>query len=223
MKPLILARPEPGNRASAHAAEARGLTVIASPLFTIDNLEWNIDNSITYDGLFVTSANAILNAGQGLAALRHLPVFAVGPASAAAARAAGFTQIITGNSNGAALAQLAVAQGSRHLLHLAGDPFKPIHHADLRLDVVKVYETRELTPSQALLDALAAPAVLLAHSPRMARRLAELSRTPAEIDLVTISEATAAAAGTGWKSITWPETPDTTAMLDIATLLCRAA
>lgn len=150
-------------------------------------------------------------------------LYAVGSASAHAAREAGFSSIIVGDGDGATLAALAAAHGARTLLHLAGDPFKPVSHPELSMAVVQVYRAVDFAPSTDLSAALAQPSVVLAHSPRAARRLAKLASATADTDLVAISAQTAAAAGQGWKSVSWPDRPSTDAMLALAAPLCRAA
>ncbi|MFM7028701.1 MAG: uroporphyrinogen-III synthase [Chakrabartia sp.] len=221
MRPLVVARPEPGNRDSANAARALGLEVVAEPLFEIASSPWNVTNSDPYDGIFITSANALIHAGPALQPLLSRPLFAVGSASAAAGRAAGFTTIHTGHGNGQDLADLAARQGAQHLLHLAGDPHKAIQHPDLQFDIKIVYQTLERPPSPQLIEALSKACVVLLHSPRMARRIADLVPVRAQIDLVAISAATAEAAGPGWKSCQWPDHPSAEAMLACAAPLCR--
>ncbi len=223
MKPLIIARPEPGNSETARKARSMGLKVVASPLFSVIPIDWNINKSIFYDGIFITSANSLRLAGPKLKELQHMLLYAVGSASAHAAREAGFSSIIVGDGDGATLAALAAAHGARTLLHLAGDPFKPVSHPELSMAVVQVYRAVDFAPSTDLSAALAQPSVVLAHSPRAARRLAKLASATADTDLVAISAQTAAAAGQGWKSVSWPDRPSTDAMLALAAPLCRAA
>ncbi|XUY26547.1 uroporphyrinogen-III synthase [Agrobacterium sp. rho-8.1] len=78
--------------------------------------------------LAVTSAEAVralLGSGADLAASLHRPIFVVGNASAKAARDAGFQAIISGESDGSALAHLIADTGASHrgtVLYLAGTP-----------------------------------------------------------------------------------------------------
>ncbi|MEY3985735.1 MAG: hypothetical protein RLZ59_1180 [Pseudomonadota bacterium] len=223
MIPLVVARPEPGNHETALAAHALGLEVFACPLFALKELTWKADISESYDALFITSANALRAAGPDVAAYRHLPLYAVGAASAAAARTAGFTTIIEGTADGAALAAMAAADGRQRVLHLAGRPHKPIAHPSLSFDVQLVYEMAELPVPSSLRTVLARPCVVLAHSPRMARALADLTPDHSLCHLVTISAQAAEAAGHGWASCHWPDQPDSSAMLHIAAPLCRGS
>ena len=221
MIPLVIARPEPGNSETAAAAHALGLDVFACPLFDLKELTWKADISESYDALFITSANALRAAGPDLAAYRHLPLYAVGATSAATARTAGFTTIMEGTADGAALAAMAAADGRQHLLHLAGRPHKPITHPNLSFDMQLVYEMAELPVPDTLRTVLAQPCVVLAHSPRMARALARLTPDHSLCHLVAISAQAAEAAGQGWASCHWPDQPDSSAMLHIAAPLCR--
>jgi uroporphyrinogen-III synthase len=78
--------------------------------------------------LAVTSAEAIRALLEtDISAIRHTLLFAVGPASAGAARDAGFQNIVAGESDGSALAQLiAQAQAPKtSVLYLAGKPREP--------------------------------------------------------------------------------------------------
>jgi len=200
------------------------LEAVACPLFCIEPVAWSVDPQTPYDALFVTSANAIRHGGSELAKLRNHVLLAVGPATAEAAEAAGFTDIVTGTADGAALADLAAALGHVHLLHLAGDPRTPIDHPNLRFDVKIVYQSFENKDINPLIEHLDAPCVALVHSPRAARRLASIvaPAARAHINIVAISEKAAAAVGDGWNSLIWPSEPSSKAMLDLAAPLCRA-
>jgi uroporphyrinogen-III synthase len=72
----------------------------------------------------VTSANA----APALGAARHLPVFAVGPVSAAAARGAGCTRVQAAGGDAASLARLIVASCRPQrgaILHICGTEIRP--------------------------------------------------------------------------------------------------
>ncbi len=220
MKPCIIVRPEPGNQATAEAARALGLSVVATSLYSIIPVEFNIDLSISYDAILITSSNSIRASLPALKQLTHLPLFAVGKASAQAARKAGFDTIITGDADGQALGQKAVELGFRHVLHLVGDPFKHVQVEGLTCDVRTVYRAAELPVPPELEAALQEPCVILAHSPRAARRLSELAGAKGASSLIALSAQVAEAAGDGWKHLLWPEHPSADAMLGLAAPLC---
>ena len=71
-----------------------------------------------FDGLLLTSANAMRYGGEGLRALRGLKVYAVGEATAEAAREAGFDIAADRRRGGRAPARLDRAD--LKLLHLCG-------------------------------------------------------------------------------------------------------
>lgn len=220
MKPCIIVRPEPGNQATAEAARALGLSVVAAPLYSIIPVEFNIDLSISYDAILITSSNSIRSSLPVLKQLTHLPLLAVGKASAQAARKAGFDTIITGDTDGQALGQKAFELGFRHVLHLVGDPYKPVRVEGLTCDVRTVYRAAELPVPPELEAALQEPCVILAHSPRAARRLSELASAKNASSMIALSAQVAKAAGDGWKHLLWPERPSADAMLGLAAPLC---
>ncbi|MDF7777515.1 uroporphyrinogen-III synthase, partial [Sphingomonas sp. AOB5] len=110
---IAVLRPEPGNRVTAIAIEARNGRAIRLPLFAAGPVAWAAPDAQDYDALIVTSANAMRHGGPGLVRLLELPVWAVGKATAEAARRAGFTVDGVGNAGSAALLELAAAQGVR--------------------------------------------------------------------------------------------------------------
>ena len=119
MRRTIVLRPEPGAGATVERARQRGLDARAVPLFTIDPVPWDAPDAADFDGLLLTSANAVRCAGPGLERLRVLPVHAVGDATAEAARAAGLTVASAGNAGVEAL--LAAIDPQMRLLHLSGE------------------------------------------------------------------------------------------------------
>ena len=89
---LIVVRPEPGCAATLAAARELGFAAEGHPLFAVRALGW-APPPAQFDALLIGSANAVRHAGPGLAAYAALPVYAVGAATAAAAREAGLTVI----------------------------------------------------------------------------------------------------------------------------------
>ncbi len=218
--PLLVLRPEPGNGASVERARAAGLDPVALPLFAIEPVAWSVPAIEGVDALLLTSANAIRHAGAGLGALGALPVWCVGPATAAAARAAGLDVVRTGTAGVDALLADAPSLPAR-LLWLTGDPrHDPAPIAGLTLTAITVYRARALP-----VDArrLAGPAVAMLHSARAAARLAALAPDRSTIAIVAISTAVALAAGDGWAEVAIAPTPDEGAMVALAAALCQKA
>ena len=98
MRRLVIVRPEPGASATLAKARDLGLDGVAMPLFEIEPVEWQAPEASGFDGLLLTSANALRHGGGQLGALRGLRVYAVGEATAEAARAAGFDIAGTGDA-----------------------------------------------------------------------------------------------------------------------------
>ena len=86
MRPVLVLRPEPGASETVERARGRGLNAIAVPLFEVRPLEWEAPEPSGFAGLLLTSANAVRHGGERLAKLRGLKVYAVGEATAEAAR-----------------------------------------------------------------------------------------------------------------------------------------
>ena len=213
MKPLLILRPEPGNSATAARARALGLMPVQRPLFAVGALPWAAPDPAAFDGLLFTSANAIRHGGPELAKLKMLDVFAVGEATAEAARTAGFRVAMTGVGGVDAL--LAMLPGHQRLLHLTGADHR---RADTRHLVMPqaVYLTVPLAP-----EIPAGEQVAMVHSPRAGARLADLAPRRASIAVAAISEAAARACGGGWGSLEWPALPNDADLLALAARLCQ--
>ena len=219
MRRLVILRPEPGAGATARRAQAIGLEPVAMPLFEIEPLDWAAPEPGGFDALLLTSANAVRNGGPGLASLRGLPVYAVGEASAAAAREAGF-EIAASGERGVGHLLDSIPAGLR-LLHPCGEHRTPTE-ARQAIAAVPVYRSAEL-PMPAGFQRIEGEVVMV-HSPRSGRRLAELVDR-ARIDrgkvrIAAISAAAAAAAGPGWERCAAAAAPDEAALLALAARLC---
>ena len=123
---VLVTRPEPDAQDEVEALAMRGHEGVVSPLLIIEQIE---DVALDLDGaqaLIVTSRNAlrVLAKHPALDAARGLPLFAVGEATARAARALGFATVIEGPGTGAGLAELiprTANPSAGRLVHLAGE------------------------------------------------------------------------------------------------------
>ena len=221
MKPLLILRPEPGASATAKRARAMGLNPVSLPLFVTEPLEWTAPEPKSIDALLVTSAAAMRHGGAALMTLKALPLFAVGEATAAAARAAGFTQIIVGDADGEASLTAAAQAGYRRILRLVGQDHRPLAHVDVALETRLVYAAKSLQAPHALEKHLSKPAIVLVHSPRAAAHFATLCLARQDITLVAISIAAAERAGSGWAECLIAQTPTDNAMLALAAQVCE--
>src|ERR687884_298013 len=105
---LLVTRPEPDVTATAQALRARGHDAVVEPMLRIEPLETPIPPG-RYQAVVSTSANGVraLTGRPELAVLLDLPFLAVGPATAAAARDAGFRRVRMAEGDAAALGRLA--------------------------------------------------------------------------------------------------------------------
>lgn len=215
-KNVIILRPEPAATRTARLVANRGLTPVKVPLFKIQPVQWSVPDPTKYDGLLLTSTNGLRFAGPQAAKLRSLPVYAVGPVTADFARKAGFTVAAIGRGGIQDLLK-HVPSGAK-LLHLTGrdrmeQPTGPA------VDQVVVYR------SALLEDVDVGPidqGVILVHSPRAGRRLAELAGDrKSKASIVAISDQTAQACGEGWHVIVHPKRPDEQSMVALAAELCE--
>ena len=212
---IAVLRPEPGNAATAVRVEAAGLTAIRLPLFVVHAVKWTVPDPARFDALVLTSANAPRLAGARLDALADLPVFAVGPATAAAAEVRGLTVAATGDGDGADLAATLAARGFSRALLLAGRD-RRLQAGGVIAEAVAVYASDPVPVDAAAIEALAGSVALL-HSARAAQRFAELAGpVRATIRLATISRAVADAAGPGWEQVAAADTPDDAALVALA-------
>ena len=173
---IWVTRSQPGADATAARLRERGLEPVAQPVLRVETLSDMVLDLNGVDALAFTSAAAV-TAFAGLSPRRDLPVFAVGDATAALARAAGFEHVRSASGDAAALAAFIAAapEKSRLVLHPAAvepaaDLVGLLERAGVHARAQPVYQTvsAELERAPAPLDAV------LVHSAKAARRVAAL-------------------------------------------------
>ena len=213
MSKVVILRPEPGASATRARAGAMGIEAVAIPLFEVTAVEWIAPDAGDFDALLLTSANAVRHAGIQLSALAALPAYCVGAATAAAAQQAGLGIAATGDGDAAELAA-RLPEKLRYLHLTAGE-----HRAIPGVTEITVYDSVAVEPPPAL-DALIG-GVAMVHSPRAARRLAELVTDRGEIAVAAISPAAADACGSGWRMVEAITAPTDGSLLELAASLCQ--
>lgn len=189
-------RAEPGAARTADRLTALGFTPLVAPLLTLAPLPGALDAAPSPDAVAVlalTSPNGVEAFAPLIPRFRDHPVFAVGDATAEAARAAGFANVRSASGDIHALARLIAAEAPPGPLlapgarEPAGDlpallPDRPVQ----RLPVYAAVETHAPAPEP--FDAV------MLHSPRAARALAaDLPRAASSGRIaICISEAAAA-------------------------------
>jgi uroporphyrinogen-III synthase len=216
MRNIVILRPEPGASKTFEKAVAQGLNAVKLPLFEIEPLAWVPPNLSDFDGLLVTSANAIRQAGAGLERLKSLPVYAVGQATAEAAEEAGFKVAKAGIAGVRNL--LGKIHSDLRLLHLAGEDRIDPRRAWQKITAVPVYRSRVIDPVD---PGGLEGSVVLVHSPRAGERLAEIAHERSTIAVAAISRAAAQTCGGGWKQIAFVTRPNDIALLALAARLCE--
>lgn len=224
MKPVLVVRPEPAATETKRRAERMGLAAVTAPIFSIRPLDWRAPADV--EAVMLTSANAVRAGSEALADLTSLPCYAVGPATAEAARAMGFSDVRTGPGDGEALVRLMAAEGVRSAVHPCGRDHKALADPAIRIERRIAYAAEPLPelPAEAR-TALAGSALTLLHSPRAVARFAELVDAAglerSRLALAVISEAAADAAGPGWKDVAVAAAPRDEALLELAAKLCQ--
>jgi uroporphyrinogen-III synthase len=204
-----VARAEPGAQATAARLSALGHEPVVAPVLQVRLLDADLDLA-GIAALAFTSANGV-RAFAGRETSRRWPVFAVGEATAAAAREAGFTQVESAGGDVAALAALIEARRPGLVLHpaaveVAGD----LAPRGVSVRTVAVYETLAARPAIDLGDVDA----VLVHSPRAARVVAEMA-AGSELAAFALSPACAAPLLAAGVKVTVAAEPNETALLTL--------
>ena len=226
---IAVTRPQPDADLFARQLNAANLPPLVAPLIDID-FETNVKIKGA-SAIAVTSANGV-RALSRVTSNRSLPVYAVGPASADAARAAGFAVAAVAQSSVESLAGVIAKGGERgpvlHVTgsHQAGDLVSALGQAGISAFAQQLYRAQAVRPMPAALrgglDEGRVDAVTL-FSPRTARlfrALVEEERLTdrlAPVRLICLSDAVAdALSGLAACAIIAAGQPDARAIIDIA-------
>ena len=185
-------RTQPQADATARRLAEMGLEPVTAPVLVVCPIAANIDLAGVAALAFTSSVG--VRAFADASPRRDLPIFAVGGATAGAARAAGFAHVMASKGDVEALADLiAAARPSRVLAPTAREPAADLPALlaarGVKAVSVVVYETKAARPDPpADIDAV------LIHSPRAARIVADLigAEMAARLSAFAISEAAAA-------------------------------
>lgn len=126
---ILVTRPHPDIETTAASLRARGHAVLLAPALKFEPVAFHDESESGYGAVIVTSANALRAIASQLPdlGLLTLPLFAVGEHTAAAAREAGFVEVIVAGGDAASLrdqvvrsAREKVMKKKDTLLYLAG-------------------------------------------------------------------------------------------------------
>jgi uroporphyrinogen-III synthase len=182
-KKIWITRAQPAAEATAERVRALGHEAVVAPLLTVRDLD-GVDIDLTgAAALAFTSANGV-RAFAEKSGERGLKVFAVGAATAQAARQAGFRSVLSADGDVTALAHaLAGRRGELKgaVVHAgaaepAGDLVGELTGQGVEARRLALYETTPADLSETQTRSLVKSDVVLLHSPRAARALARLLR-----------------------------------------------
>lgn len=148
---LLVTRSPPDGERQADELRARGHEVLIEPLLQVDFLDVGRLPLKGVQALIATSRNGLraLARNEALGKAKKLPIFVVGPGTAAMAAALGFTDIRQGEGTADSLGELIAREsepGKGVLLHLAGERLAvdlkgDLEARDFNVDQPKLYRT----------------------------------------------------------------------------------
>lgn len=217
---LLITRPEPAATKLTTALSALGHEGVIAPLFKIIDLPTALPDLAGADALILSSASGVA-AMTRRTAVRDIPVFAVGPQTASAARAAGFTDVHTGPGTGAELLQEVPAHS--RCIHITAPEGKVLAREGLSITRAELYTSQAAdTLPEAFTAALTGSLEgALFFSPRSALIFSELvqaaglSPACAHLTAFCISQSTAEALYPVWGSVKVATRPNRAALLDL--------
>jgi uroporphyrinogen-III synthase len=178
---IWITRAQPGADSTAERVRALGHEVVVAPLLSVKVLEGVSVDLTGVGALAFTSANGV-KAFADACADRALRVFAVGQATAKAARAVGFKSVLSADGDVEALAEGIGARRSEikgAVLHPgaaepAGDLAGALENHGIEARRLILYETADVELADDQAKALTQSDVALVHSPRAAKALAKV-------------------------------------------------
>jgi uroporphyrinogen-III synthase len=175
-------RSEPGASATGCRLEALGHVPLVAPLLAVEPLPAPPGLPEALAALAFTSANGVRAFAAAFSG-RNWPVFAVGEATAAAARAEGFDQVVSAEADVKALARrIVTARPAGLVLHASGldradDLQARLEAAGVEASTLPLYQTVAVDRLPLVIaEALRAGGLdaVLVHSPKAGRVLAAL-------------------------------------------------
>lgn len=229
---LLVTRPGEDGRTLAALVETAGATAVIDPMLAIEPYPGPPLDLAGAQALLFTSANGV-RAAAARTSERSLPAFAVGDATARAARAAGFADVRSAGGavdDLAALVARSCAPEAGRLVHaagtaIAGDLGAALGASGFTVERLVLYVARPATTlAESTVRELYAGTIdaVLFFSPRTARSFARLvgqaglDACLGTMDALCLSAAVAAEARTApWRAIRVAGRPEQTALIDL--------
>ncbi len=199
---IIAVRPEPGLSSTLDLGEELGLPIHGLALSEAEPVAWEMPDASQVQALLVGSANAFRHGGSKLSELTHLPVHAVGQATAEAARDAGFKVALCGEG-GLQHVLDTLAASPIHYLRLAGEERITLRPPEgVTITEKEVYRMHEIAMTNEQAKLFVSPAIVLLYSASSAQHFAKecdrLGLDKSRISLAALGPRILAAAGSGW-------------------------
>lgn len=198
---IVITRPEPANSAFADQVRAQfgaGQPILQAPLMRIVTCG-DMPDPGRAAALIFTSRNGVA-AFAARSAVRGIPCYAVGEATARAARQAGLDAVSAGGDADALVENILADHVSGELLHVrgehaAGDVAERLRQAGLGVREVILYRQKRVAPPEDLVSVLGGEEAIVVplFSPRSARIFFETGPVRAPVVVVAISRNTAEA------------------------------
>ena len=248
-KYTLIIRPQPDADRDASWLQRYHVPALASPVMYASPITQKPDiaalmpSAMMFSGVIFTSRHALDGMIQvgGLNEWRDKPAFTVGKATAAAARQAGFSRVITGNGGGNGLIQpirdylagkytnpdqaALFWPSARDISFDMGGALAAFNIPVTRVPVYQMLPADGLSP--AVIAALSSGEIgaVIAMSARSINLFCDAlmnissAKAMAGIKLIAGSEGIARAAGTGWREVFVAKSPRRSRLLAIAVLL----
>ncbi len=221
--PVLAIRPEPGLSSTLALGRQMGLAMHGFALSRVVPVEWEVPSLQRFDALLIGSANAMRLGGDNLARLTHLPVHAVGEATAREARAAGFE--IERLGKGGLQTVLDAVEPPVHYLRLVGNEYVELDWPQgVSFEPIQVYAVQPRSfldkPARLLVEQV----IVLLHSAAMTCQfVSECDRLGVDRSRVTLASMgprIVEPAGEGWRAIHIAHEPSDEALLSMVCELC---
>ncbi len=185
--PVLAIRPEPGLSSTLALGRQMGLTMQGCALSRVVATPWSLPPLQGFDALLIGSANVFRLGGPHLQKFTHLPVHAVGEATAREARAAGFT--IERLGKGGLQTVLDALDSPTRYLRLVGNEYVDLNWPDgVTFEPVQVYQVQPCALSAEAAKWLDRDVIVLLHSAAMTRQfMSECKRLGVDRSRVTLA------------------------------------
>ena len=237
---IIIIRPEPDASRDVAWLKRYQVPAIAVPVMQAEKRLFAVSDISVSQAVIFTSRHAVAAVADSpaIGRLRALPAYSVGRSTSAAARQAGFTEVITGHGGGGGLVPLLVADLKPHAgallwpsatvigfdmaASLASFGFTvkklPVYAMPAQTDVGNQLPNRLLSHSSVAVVAMSARSIDLFST---MLRDSQLDHRRHIITVIAASQSVVSAAGAGWADILLAKAARRSRLLAIAAFMHR--